>query len=139
MEKKRLDELSLHMRIPADKVYLGNAVLTLEGICEHFDIGDVSRDRMRSALQDALMKIIEISYVDSQGLFDLKFSVFKDKLQITVEDFMVIDGDAVSGSISRISESDLRRHLSSVEALADDLRVFSETGRNSCYSMQFNL
>jgi hypothetical protein len=132
----RKDELSLHMRIPADRCYLANALLTLEGICEHFSVCDRSRDRIKVALETALLGSIELSYQQAEGLFDLKFSVFKDKLQITVEDFMLNDQIAL---IESPTEEQLREKLDSAVSLTDDFVVFRETGRNSCYSMQFNL
>lgn len=139
MLKKRKDELSLHMRIPADKCYLGNAVLTLEGICEHFSVSKKTREHIKEALESALGNSIDLSYQKASGLFDLKFSVFKDKLQITVEDFMLNDEVTIDSGQTPISEDELRENLGQVIEMTDDFRVFSENGRHSCYSMQFNL
>jgi anti-sigma regulatory factor (Ser/Thr protein kinase) len=140
MNNNRKDELSLHMRIPADKCYLGNAILTLEGICEHFSVSSTSRDRIVAALEEALKGSIDLSYADAQGLFDLKFSVFKDRLQITVEDFMLGDKATDSGIVMKKPDEEVvRERLKDIETLADGFEVFTESGRNSCYSMQFNL
>lgn len=136
VQNHRSDELSLHMRIPADKCYLGNALLTLDGICEHFSVSESSRSRIKEALETALTGSIELSYLEAAGLFDLKFSVFKDKLQITVEDFMLNDQIAV---IEAPTEEMVLKKLDSAVSLADSFKVFRENGRNSCYSMQFNL
>lgn len=136
MTTQRKDELSLHMRIPADKCYLGNALLTLEGICEHFSVSDSSRERIKTALESALVGSIELSYQNASGLFDLKFSVFKDKLQITVEDFMLNDQIAV---LEAPTEEMIMRKLDTVVSMSDGFKFFRENGRNSCYSMQFNL
>lgn len=132
----RTDELSLHMRIPADKCYLANALLTLDGICEHYNVDELARDRIKVALETALIGSIELSYLDAQGLFDLKFSVFKDKLQITVEDFMLNDQIAL---IESPTENQIREKLAPVLGLSDSFVYLKESGRNSCYSMQFNL
>jgi hypothetical protein len=136
MKSQRKDELSLHMRIPADRCYLGNALLTLEGICDHFSVSDASRTRIKAALETALVGSIELSYQQASGLFDLKFSVFKDKLQITVEDFMLNDHIAV---IESPTEEMVMQKLDSAVSMTDGFRFFRENGRNSCYSMQFNL
>ncbi len=124
------------MRIPAERCYLGNAMLTLDGICEHFSVCNESRDRIRLALENALNSSIELSYEKASGLFDLKFSVFRDKLQITVEDFML--NDEIS-QIEAPSDEILMQKFNYVVSLADDFKLFRENGRNSCYSMQFNL
>ena len=132
----RTDELSLHMRIPADRCYLANALLTLEGICEHYNVEEAARDRIKIALETALTGSIELLYDNAQGLFDLKFSVFKDKLQITVEDFMLNDQIAL---IESPSEAKMREKLDAVVGLRDGFVFLKESGHNSCYSMQFNL
>ncbi len=132
----RTDELSLHMRIPADRCYLPNAMLTLDGICEHYNVEEAARDRIKVALETALVGSIELLYANAQGLFDLKFSVFKDKLQITVEDFMLNDQIAL---IETPTEAQVREKLDAVVGLSDGFVFLKESGRNSCYSMQFNL
>ena len=140
MNSGRKDDLSLHMRIPADRCYLGNALLTLEGICDHFLVSDDSRSRIRNALETALTGSIDLSYQKAPGLFDLKFSVFKDKLQITVEDFMLNeepDEPKLAGFIP--SPEQVRQRLDPVAVLTDGFKILKEAGRNSCYSMQFNL
>lgn len=132
----RTDELSLHMRIPADRCYLPNALLTLDGICEHYNVEEAARDRIKVALETALTGSIELLYFKAQGLFDLKFSVFKDKLQITVEDFMLNDQIAL---LESPTEAQVREKLDVVVGLSDEFVFLKESGRNSCFSMQFNL
>jgi len=132
----RTDELSLHMRIPADRCYLPNALLTLDGICEHYNVEEAARDRIKVALETALTGSIELLYDKAQGLFDLKFSVFKDKLQITVEDFMLNDQIAL---LEAPTEAQVREKLDLVAGLSDEFVFLKESGRNSCFSMQFNL
>jgi hypothetical protein len=132
----RTDELSLHMRIPADRCYLPNALLTLDGICEHYNVEEAARDRIKVALETALTGSIELLYLKAQGLFDLKFSVFKDKLQITVEDFMLNDQIAL---LESPTEAQVREKLDVVVGLSDEFVFLKESGRNSCFSMQFNL
>ncbi|MFZ5950822.1 MAG: hypothetical protein ACOYXC_08950 [Candidatus Rifleibacteriota bacterium] len=139
MLKFRKDELSLHMRIPADRCYMSNALLTLEGICDHFSVHSNSRELIKKALESALSKSIELSHQSYSGLFDLKFSVFKDKLQITVEDFMLADELTASKTLPPVSEDELRQTLDTVISMTDDFRVMNENGRHACYSMQFNL
>lgn len=132
----RTDELSLHMRIPADRCYLANALLTLDGICEHYNVDEPARDRIKVALETALIGSIELSYLNAQGLFDLKFSVFKDKLQITVEGFMLNDQISL---IASPTEGQIREKLAPALSLSDGFVCLKEPGSNSCYSMQFNL
>lgn len=139
MLKFRKDDLSLHMRIPADKCYLDNAILTLEGICEHLCVCEKSKNHIKDALKSALGTSIDQSHQKISGLFDLKFSVFQDKLQITVEDFMLNDGYASDAVEPPLSEDKLRQHLEHVIRMTDDFRVLNESGRHASFSMQFNL
>lgn len=140
MNGNRKDELSLHMRLPAEKCYLANAMLTLEGICEHFSVSEASRIRALNALEVALTGSIELTYKDTAGLFDLKFSVFKDKLQITVEDFMIDENKKLAKADEQeIIEQKLSDKLKDVMGLTDGFKLNRESSRNSCYSMQFNL
>lgn len=136
MNNSSREELSLNMRIPADNCYIANAVLTLEGICEHFSICKNSRGRIANALKKALAISVNFSYQKYRGLFDLKFIVFKDRLQITVEDFMLSPENVTD--YTPASELEVKKALEEVSEIVDELVVFSEVGRNSCYSMQFD-
>ena len=59
MITKRQDDFSLHMRIPADKCFVNNALLTLDGICDHFSFTESSRDRIKKALETALNRSVD--------------------------------------------------------------------------------
>lgn len=128
------DDLSLHMCIPADRCYLGNAILTLEGICDHFSFTESSRDRIKKALDTVLTKSIEHTYGKIEGLFELHFSIYKDKLVIDIEDYFLESDEVI------ISNSDeIKNLLMPVEDLTDGLLFIDKKGRNSCFSMAFNL
>lgn len=138
MRMERDDELSLHMRIPADTCYLANAMLTLDGICEHYSLSEHAKDRVKKALSTALSASIEINYRTGRGLFELSFAVLKDKLRITVED-MKINEEEGQDEESLSAEDKLREMLSSVTSLTDSLLFREKTGRCSCFSMEFAL
>ncbi|GAB4278006.1 MAG: hypothetical protein Kow0029_21050 [Candidatus Rifleibacteriota bacterium] len=132
-------DLSLHLRIPADKCYLDNAAQTLEGICDHFSVRESDRERMKSVLRMSLDKIIDASHVSNTGLFDLKFSVIKDKLLITVEDFMIDENRPADKLPQLLSEEQVRETLGNVVPMVDEFKVLRGNGRHASYSMLFNL
>lgn len=134
MTTDRQDELSLHMRIPAAKCFVNNALLTLDGICDHFSFTEVSRDRIRKALEAALNNSIELSYQRDSGLFDLQFSIYKEKLMIMVEDFLLSGSDEVDSNSETIREG-----LAAIESLTDGFLFTDKKGCNACYSMAFNV
>lgn len=80
--------LSVHMRIPAEWLYLSNAVLTLKEICEHLDLPLPHANRIVLVLEEALMNAIEHAYQDDGGgLVDLQFTVQGTEFLVAVEDF----------------------------------------------------
>ena len=138
MSNNRQDDLSFHMRIPADKCFTKNALLSLDGICDHFCFTEHSRDRIKKALEAALNCSIEVIYQKKSGLFELQFSIYKNKMMIMVEDYPLINSEGVSDSI--VSNSDeIKKMLSSIEELTDGMSFVSKNGRISCYSMSFDI
>lgn len=137
MANSRQDELSLRMRIPADKCYLSNAILTLDGICDHFCFTEASRDRVKKALETALNGSINLSYKKSTRLFDLQFSMYKDKLMIFIEDFLLGDGNV--NTLEEVNCDKVRKMLGTVEELTDGITFTDKKGRNACYSMAFDI
>ncbi len=137
MPNNRQDDLSFHMRIPADKSFTQNALLSLDGICDHFCFTEQSRDRIKKALETALNNSIEVIYQKESGLFELQFSIYKNKMMICVEDYP-INSKEISDSIESNSD-DIKNMLSSVKELTDGMSFVNKKGRTSCYSMSFDV
>lgn len=135
MANQRKDELSLRLRIPAERCFLSNALLTLDGICDHYCFSECSRDRIKKALETALIGSINLSYQKAPGLFDLQFSVFKDRITIAVEDFLITE-TATSAEIVANSDS-IKQMLGDIEDMTDGITFIDKKGRNACYSMDF--
>lgn len=134
MTTKRQDEFSLHMRIPANKCFVNNALLTLDGICDHFSFTENSRDRIKKALETAINSSIDLSYEKKAGLFNLQFSIYKEKMVIMIEDYYMNDGENVVANSEAV-----RKSLAAVEGLTDGLLFSDKKGRNASYSMAFNV
>lgn len=134
-ERQRKDDLSLHMRIPASLYYVPSVLLALDGICDHFDTEKISRDRIKKSLEAVLIYLIDLSYKDATGLFNLKFSVSSHEMQITIEDYLLDERPTL---IEVPSEEEVRERLASVVNLIDEFSFYQEIGSKSCYSMQFN-
>ncbi|MDD3001651.1 MAG: hypothetical protein PHF29_07840 [Candidatus Riflebacteria bacterium] len=136
MSNRRSDELSLSMRIPASRCYLENALLTLDGICEHCSVAEKSTVRVRKALQAALSESLEIASKKNQGLFDLKFSVSRDRMDITVENYILSDNKE---DIEELDSEVIEAKLAFVSSLADGYKYLKDNRQKSSFSMQFNL
>ena len=133
----RKDEFSLHMRLPAEQCFVSNAILTLEGICEHYSVSDSSKDRVVDVLEQAICHSID-HYKNNSALIDLKFTIFKDKLLITVEDCMVAEKNAQNDTeVSELEQN--TRSLQALTELPDGFSLVHVSHCKSCYSMQFNL
>ena len=138
MSSNRQDDLSFHMRIPADKCFANNALLSLDGICDHFCFTESSRDRIKKALETALNGSIEQIYQKEAGLFDLQISIYKNKMLIMVEDYPV-NSEGLSESIESNSEEVKNMLCSSVKDLTDGLFFTGKKGCISSYSMSFDV
>lgn len=138
MANNRQDDLSFYMRIPASKCFTNNVLLTLEGICDHFSFTESSRDRIKKALDTALSNSIDTFYKNNRGLFDLHFSVYKNKLMISIEDYLLNHKDEAEEPTKSNCES-VRNMLKTVEELTDGMSFSEKLGRNACYSMSFNV
>ena len=137
MSNNRQDDLSFHMRIPADKSFTKNALLSLDGICDHFSFTEHSRDRIKKALETALNNSIEVIYQKESGLFELQISIYKNKMMINVEDYP-LNSEEISDSIDSNSD-EIKNMLSSIKDLTDGLHFVNKKGRTSCYSMTFDV
>lgn len=139
MTNNKQDDLSFYMRIPASKCFTNNVLLTLEGICDHFSFTESSRDRIKKALEAALSNSIESFYKKDPGLFDLHFSVYKNKLMISIEDYLLNHKKDSEESSNKSNSESVRNMLKAVEGLTDGMSFSEKLGRNSCYSMSFNV
>ena len=137
MSNNRQNDLSFHIRIPANKAFTKNVLLTLDGICDHFSFTESSRDRIKKALETALVSSVEKFYQNEKGLFDLQFLIYKNKLMISIEDFL-LDSSNQSEEIESNNE-EVRNMLKVIEEQVDGISFSSKKGRNACYSISFNV
>ncbi len=81
--------LSIHMRIPADRLYLANAMLTLREICDHLNLDCRQSNRISLVMEEALLNSMEHAYpaAGGDGQIDLQFTVEGDEFLVVVEDF----------------------------------------------------
>jgi len=132
--------LSVHMRIPAERMYMANAVLTLREICDHLCLSEERTNRVVLVLEEALMNSIEHAYNGDGGLVDLQFSIEGPEFVIVVEDFgngMVHDID-----IDSLEASDLLfergRGLCIMKGISDRA-VVQSSSRGTRATMLFQL
>jgi anti-sigma regulatory factor (Ser/Thr protein kinase) len=130
--------ISVHMRIPAERGYIGNAVFTLQEICEHLDIGKFMF-RIMLVLEEALLNAVEHAYVEKGGIVDLQFSVGNDEFTVVVEDF----GCGIPVHSEQIPEThegilcDRGRGLTIVKALPNKATVETTAGKGTKATMLF--
>ncbi|HOY66261.1 MAG TPA: ATP-binding protein [Candidatus Ozemobacteraceae bacterium] len=133
--------LSVHMRIPAERIYLANATLTLREICDHLCLSDERTGRVVLAVEEALMNSIEHAYNGSGGQIDLQFSVEGTEFVIVVEDFG--NGMAREREIDTLSGSDLLfergRGMRIMKGISDKAVVQTSAGRGTRATMLFQL
>jgi serine/threonine-protein kinase RsbW len=137
--------LSVHMRIPAERGYLGNAVLTLRGICEHVAVSLDRSNRIILALEEALMNAMEHAYKDvpeeQGGFIDLQFAVEGSELSLIVEDYGCGLPEGAKKPLSTEDEilCDRGRGLNILDEIPDKILVDSARGRGTRTSMLFYL
>ena len=89
---------------------------------------------LKKALEMALNGSIELSYQKEPGLFDLQISIYKNKLMILVEDYLLNNSENIESN-----KEEVKNMLSSVKDLTDGLSFSGKTGRIGCYSMYFDV
>jgi serine/threonine-protein kinase RsbW len=136
------DGLAVHMRIPADRIYVSNAILTLREICEHVAVSVVRANRIVLAMEEALLNAIEHAYQEEDsGQIDVQFSVAGSELSLTVED----SGCGMDGNCPNSFKTDEEilcdrgRGLSLIHKLPDRTTVDCPRGRGTRASMLFYL
>lgn len=133
--------LSVHMRIPADRGYLCNAVLTLRGICEHVAISICHTNRIVLALEESLLNAMEHAYGRESGFVDLQFSVEGLEMALIIEDYGCGLPEGSGNALSCEAEilCDRGRGLAIINRLPDKIVVDSAQGRGTRTSMLFYL
>lgn len=135
------ESILVHMRIPAERLYVGNAMLTLREICDHLDLAIERANKIVLSLEEALLNAIEHAYCDSRGLIDLHFSVEGSDFIVVVEDY----GCGLTNFSEFLDVSDEKilcergRGLSILHGIADKTVVQSLMGRGTRATMLFHL
>ena len=137
MTTNRQDDLSFHMRIPAKKCFANNVLLTIEGISDHFCFTETSRDRIKKVLETILLNSIDLFYQKEVGLFDLQFSIYKNKLMVLVEDYLLNANEEIE--LQNSNNEQVRNMLKQIEEFTDGMSFSEKKGCNSCYSLSFNV
>ncbi len=137
MSANRQNDLSFHIRIPAKKCFTNNVLLTIEGISDHFCFTESSRDRVKKVLEMILSNSIDLFYQKELGLIDLQFSIYKNKLMILIEDYLLNSKEEME--LQKSNNETLRDMLKQVEELTDGMSFSEKKGCNSCYSLSFNV
>lgn len=138
------ERISVHMRIPAERVYVGNAVLTLREICEHLDVGSFKANRIVLALEEALLNAIEHAYIEGGGVVDLQFAVEGPEFTVVVEDFgggmktFPVEDAEDDDSFEAIL-ADRGRGLRILRGITDHAELDSPPGRGTRATMLFYL
>ncbi|MGI6446706.1 MAG: hypothetical protein BWY02_01222 [bacterium ADurb.Bin157] len=130
-----IDDLSLLLRIPANRTYLENALVTIDGICEHFSVNELSSKRVKKAIEQALSDSIAMTSSNPESLFDLNFSVNRDTLNVRLDSYPL----ANNGKTVPIGSSQFTKGTVGTRNLTENFTHVEEDGSNSFFAMQFNL
>ena len=134
--------LSVNMRIPAERSYLNNALLTVREICDHLDIAPVLTLRIVLALEEALLNTFEHAYQEVGGVVDVQFAVTSNEFRVIVEDYGQGLLSCQTREISENLESltaDRGRGLIILRGMADEAVVDSANGQGTKATMLFRL
>lgn len=134
MANNMTKELSLSLRIPADKEYLENVILTLDGVCEHCNIDAHNSEKIRNALFTVLTRNIAIIPEYNKALFELNFGVIQDNINITIENYFINETEKVNNELKNI-----KSHLEFIYKLADNAKIIKVLNDKLIYSIQFNI
>jgi len=131
----------IHMRIPAEMSYLGNAMLTLREICDHLELGPDTCFQVLLSLDEAVRNSIEYAYLDESGWVDLQFTVEGSELEVVVEDFGCgIVSEKQSGVISDAEIlCDKGRGLAIIRGMPGRTTVLTKKGCGTRLAMMFYL
>ena len=138
------DRIAIYMRIPAERAYIGNAVVSLREFCDHLDVGPDQAQRIIVALEEAVLNAIEYAYPENPGVVDLQFSVEGSEFTVVVEDF----GRGLA-SLSHQEDSapdpeegildDRGRGLQILFGMCDQAEIHSPPGKGTRATMLFSL
>lgn len=133
--------LSIRLRIPAERDYLNNAILTLQGICEHVSIPNARTLRIVLALEESLLNSFEHAYQETGGVVDVEFSVRETELSLVIEDYGcgIPDGSCNAFLNDEDILCDRGRGLNIINTLPDKVTIDTNTGRGTRTFMLFNL
>jgi hypothetical protein len=132
---KNADDLSLLLRIPANKTYLENALVTIDGICEHFSVNELSSKRVKKAIEQALSDSIAMNSSNPESLFDLNFSVNRDMLNVRLDSYPLEN----NVKTVPIGSSQFKEGTVGTRQLTENFTHIKEDGSNCFFAMQFNL
>ncbi len=136
MEQRRKDEFSLVMRVPSNKLFLNNVFTTLQGICEHCYINRIKQERVQNIIEATLVAAIELKPDTLDSLFDLKFYVTENKLQIIIENTILSTED---NSLQEQYASRFEEGFESIKAMVDEFKVNISKLHTPTISLAFNL
>lgn len=136
------DSIQVVLRLPADSAYLGNALQTLEEICEQVEVSRERGRRARLAVEESMLNALEYAYRQGdEGFVEIQFVLENQCLMVVIEDFGV--GFEVA-SLPRLPDrhedilADRGRGHIIVRSMADHVSIDSTPGRGTRVTMRFD-
>lgn len=129
----RSDDVSLRMRIPADKCFFENATLALEGVCEHFSVEQGIKERIKKTLESSMAISVDFFFKSAAGLLEFEFLANKNSLEIKVENCLLSSGQDLAVNTQAASEK-----LDCEIKSADSFSLCRKASKGLCYSIAFN-
>ncbi len=134
------DSIQVFLRLPADGVYLANALQTLREICEQVEMPEERARRVQLAVEEALLNSFEHAYRDrSDGFVETQFIIESGEFIVVIEDFGTgfnsTEYDAPSEPEQILADRG-RGHLL-MRAMADNMVLDSAPGRGTRTTLRF--
>lgn len=132
VEKK---EVALSLKIPANDIYLENALMSLDGICEHCSIKSEISDKIKTVLKDTLNDSIQILTNEKKNFFKIDFNFEHETIKIYIEN---IFNEELRNQKEKLAN--IKRKLENI-ALKHEYNIQLVKDLEECvvYLIQFNI
>lgn len=129
-------DLALSMQIPAEEMYLPNALATVESICEHFELAQDATSKIVSTITEALKESFVLSNANPDSLLNVNLSISNPLLRVELENQSAKSNTQENYSITKeLFEASTNR----IKGMTDNFTCSIQDKSDSLFVMCFNL
>jgi hypothetical protein len=129
-------DLSLSMQIPAEEMYLPNALATVTSICEHFELAADATTKIVDTINEALKESFVLSTANPDSLLNVNLSISNPLLRVELESQATKHSTEEVNSITKeLFEASTNR----IKSITDNFTCSIQDKSDSIFIMCFNL